>query len=86
MFKHFDNILFYSTSHPELLFPSFAPQMALLEIFIVLPYAATRILTHMGSVAPPRGTLIQGALPTEQPWLQIDNILDKRQILLKSSL
>ena len=86
MAKHFDYILFYSTSHPELLFPSFAPQIALVEIFIALPYPTTRNQTHMGAVAPPRGTLIQGALPNELTWLQLDNILDKRQILLKSSL
>ena len=86
MFKHFDNILFYSTSHPELLFPSFAPQIAQLEFVIVLPYAPTRNQTHMGSVAPPRGTLIQGALPTELPQLQLDNIFDESHILYQKVL
>ena len=42
------------------------PQMAWLEFF-PNSYAATQNRTHVSSVAPPWGTLIQDALPTELP-------------------
>ena len=78
--------IFFSSSHAEVLVSLFRPTDGSAMIFFLPPNAATGNRTHVNSVAPPRGTLIQGALPTEQPWLQLDNILDKRQILLKSSL
>ena len=62
--------LFLSTSHTKHLLPCFAPQMALLGFFILPPYAATGNQTHIISVAPPWGTFIQDALPTELPQPQ----------------
>ena len=44
--------------------------MALLGFFIRPPYAATGNQTHVGSVSPPQGTLIQDAFPTETRRLQ----------------
>ena len=41
--------------------------MAQLGFFIPPPRAATGNRTHLSSVAPPRGTLIQDTLPTELP-------------------
>ena len=40
------------------------------RIFSPSSYAATRNRTHVSSVAPLWGTLIQEALPTELPWPQ----------------
>ena len=45
----------------------------MLGFFILPPYAATGNRTHIGLVAPTRGTLIQHTLPTEQPRPQPDN-------------
>ena len=62
------DIFYYYNSNKERLFLYFAPQMALLGFFILPLYAATGNQTHLSLVAPPRGTLIQDALPTELPW------------------
>ena len=43
--------------------------MALLGLFLTL-FAATGNRTHVGSVVPPRGTIIQDAFATELPRQQ----------------